>query len=214
MAITISGSGTITGLSAGGLPSGSVTSDTIANGSVAAGDLASTLDLTGKTVTLPSGTGGKVLQVVQAVKTDALALGTSGFTTITNFNATITPISTSNKVMVHVMFGGQDASGGGIAYRLVRNGSVITGAIGDAAGSRDRATSRTTAVMDNNHTVPAPHIAYLDSPASSSAQTYSLQVRIEGDGTYYFNRSQVDTDIANAYGARTIGAIILMEIAA
>ena len=49
MAITINGSGTITGISAGGYPDGTVTED----------DLASTLDLSGKTVTLPSGTGGK-----------------------------------------------------------------------------------------------------------------------------------------------------------
>ena len=48
MAITINGTGTITGISAGGLP----------DGSVVAADLASSLDLTGKTVTLPSGTGG------------------------------------------------------------------------------------------------------------------------------------------------------------
>ena len=53
MAITINGTGTITGISAGGLPDGSVT----------AADIESSLDLTGKTVTLPSGTGGKVLQV-------------------------------------------------------------------------------------------------------------------------------------------------------
>jgi len=53
MAITINGTGSITGLTAGGLP----------DGSVVAGDLASSLDLTGKTVTLPSGTGGQILQV-------------------------------------------------------------------------------------------------------------------------------------------------------
>ena len=48
MAITINGTGTITGISAGGLPDGSVT----------AADLATTLDLSGSTITLPSGTGG------------------------------------------------------------------------------------------------------------------------------------------------------------
>ena len=46
MAIVINGSGTITGISAGGLPDGTVTAD----------DLASTLDLSGKTVTLPTAT--------------------------------------------------------------------------------------------------------------------------------------------------------------
>ena len=49
MAITINGTGTITGISAGGLPDGSVT----------AADLATTLDLSNNTVTLPAGVGGK-----------------------------------------------------------------------------------------------------------------------------------------------------------
>jgi hypothetical protein len=57
MAITINGTGSITGLTAGGLP----------DGSIVAGDLASSLDLTGKTVTLPSGTGGKILQVFTVI---------------------------------------------------------------------------------------------------------------------------------------------------
>ena len=48
MAITINGSGTITGVSAGGLPDGSVTAD----------DLASTLDLGSKTLTIPTNTIG------------------------------------------------------------------------------------------------------------------------------------------------------------
>ena len=48
MAITSNGSGTITGVSAGGLPDGSVTAD----------DLASTLDLGSKTLTIPTDTTG------------------------------------------------------------------------------------------------------------------------------------------------------------
>lgn len=48
MPISINGSGSITGLSAGGLPDGSITAD----------DLASSLDLSAKTVTLPVGVTG------------------------------------------------------------------------------------------------------------------------------------------------------------
>jgi hypothetical protein len=40
MPISINGTGSITGISAGGLPSGSVTSDTIANGTIATTDIA------------------------------------------------------------------------------------------------------------------------------------------------------------------------------
>ena len=55
MAITINGNGTITGVSAGGLPDGSVDADT----------LASTLDISGKTLTLPSSVG----QYIQSQRT-------------------------------------------------------------------------------------------------------------------------------------------------
>ena len=55
MAVTISGLGTVTGISAGGLPSGVVTVDT----------LASSLNLSSKTITLPSTAANKVLQTVQ-----------------------------------------------------------------------------------------------------------------------------------------------------
>jgi len=48
MAITINGSGTITGVSAGGLPDNCITAD----------DLASTLDLGSKTLTIPTNTTG------------------------------------------------------------------------------------------------------------------------------------------------------------
>ena len=68
MAITIDGSGTITGISAGGLPDGSVT----------AADIESSLDLTGKTVTLPSGTGGKFASY--AIIADQKAAGTNAGT--------------------------------------------------------------------------------------------------------------------------------------
>ena len=58
MAITINGSGTITGVSAGGLPDGSVTAD----------DLASTLDLGSKTLTIPTDTTGLPSGVSDAFK--------------------------------------------------------------------------------------------------------------------------------------------------
>ena len=60
MAIQINGNGTITGISAGGLPAGTVTSATLA-----------------------SGVGGKVLQVLSAVKTDLQSSTSDSFEDIT-----------------------------------------------------------------------------------------------------------------------------------
>jgi len=88
MAITINGSGTITGVSAGGLPDGSITAD----------DLASTLDISGKTVTLPSNVGGittgKLLQVKQ-VGFDIAETSLSSDSNMDIFDTSITTQSNS-----------------------------------------------------------------------------------------------------------------------
>ena len=89
MAITINGSGTIGGVSVGGLPDGIVT----------ASDLTSTLDLSSKTLTLPSGTGGKVLQVVQSGKFNSVST-TSTSLQYSSTNPSITPTYSSSKILL------------------------------------------------------------------------------------------------------------------
>ena len=75
MAITINGSGTITGVSAGGLPDGIIAADELA-----------------------SGVGGKVLQVVQGLSTSSVSNATTTFTSAVS--VAITPSSTSSKILV------------------------------------------------------------------------------------------------------------------
>ena len=110
MPITLNGSGTVTGISAGGLPDGCIQS----------ADLA-------------SGVGGKVLQVVQSVKTDTVsgsvdAGAVTGFDS--TFNGTITPSSTSSLIyitgFVNVAVSG-NVSNVSIVYR--RNSSNLDTAV-------------------------------------------------------------------------------------
>ena len=72
MPITFNGNGTVTGLAVGGLPDGTVDADTLA-----------------------AGVGGKILQVKQAVKTDAFTSSAST-ADITGLSVNITPSSSSN----------------------------------------------------------------------------------------------------------------------
>ena len=119
MAITINGTGTITGISAGGYPDGTVTAD----------DLASTLDLTGKTVTLPSGTGGKVLQVQYNSTT---SIGSQAHTANTDnphsyLTVDITPVSQTSIIYVsYHLFGEWDNAGSydAVAYLSRRVGGT------------------------------------------------------------------------------------------
>ena len=205
MAITINGTGSITGLTAGGLPDGSVT----------AADIETSLDLTGKTVTLPSGTGGKILQVVQTVKTDTYSTTSSSTETdITGMAASITPSATSSKILVQVTLNlvvGNAFAGQYIV--LKRNGTNIF--IGDAAGSRVQATMAASFDLANDtHGPSARSFSYLDSPATASSVTYKLShADVSGAGNaIYVNRSINATD-SNSY-TRTASSIILMEVAA
>jgi hypothetical protein len=160
-------------------------------------------------VSLPAGT---VLQVVQTAKTDAFSMGTSDWTTITGFSAAITPSSTANKVLIRASIGCDASTGNAYIYRLLRNGSVPSGSVGNASGSRDQSIARKQRTADGNHSYAPAVMEFLDSPSSTSSVTYSIQVKAESNGTYYFNRTQNDTDTSNAFGARAMSSYTLMEV--
>jgi hypothetical protein len=165
MPVTISGSGTITGIATGGLP----------DGSIAAGDLASSLDLTGKTVTLPAGTGGKILQVVQGF-TDTQVTVTTATYTDSGLSANITPASTSSKILV---IANQQAkfyrAGHSYAgFRILRDSTTIIESVFDGNGPLDFGVDAGTA---GTHVRTRATYTYLDSPSSTSQLTYKIQGR-------------------------------------
>jgi hypothetical protein len=201
------------------LATDSVTADKLATDSVTASKIAAdavnSSEIASGAITsskLASGVGGKVLQVVQAVQTSAFSMGTSDWTDISGVTANITPSSTSSRILVSCFFGSVTAGANGIVLRIVRNGTAV--GIGDSSGSRDRVTVRGMREGDTNHTRWQPSFQYVDSTSTTSAITYKVQIKTEGNGTAWINRSQTDTDISNAYGGRGIASIILTEIAA
>ena len=54
-------------------------------------------------------------------------------------------------------------------------------------------------------------MTWLDSPSTTSATVYKLQIQMDA-GTFYFNRTNTDTD--NASFPRTISTITATEIGA
>lgn len=149
----------------------------------------------------------RVLQVVSSTKTDTYTMSSATFTDVTGLTASITPSSTSSKILVIASLTGtgQVATTGG-HIRLARGGTGI--AVGDAAGNR----IQDTAYFDASDRPKTVILEFLDSPSSTSSVTYSVQVRNEGSGTVYVNRSQSDTD--NAIFMRTTSTITVMEISA
>jgi hypothetical protein len=156
---------------------------------------------------------GSILQVVQTIKTDTFYSATSEtWYDVTGMSATITPSSTSNKVLVEFNLG-KVCGLNNNAFRIMRNGSLMPGA-GDAAGSRQQAHfTDSNQGRDGNHTGSLSY-TYLDSPASTSAVTYQLQVRAEAYTSQGFglNRSYNDNDGTAGYNSRCSSTVILMEI--
>jgi hypothetical protein len=156
------------------------------------------------------GSGQVPVQVVTVNKTDTFTVSSQTFTDITGLSVSITPTSASNRILVLASIA--IGSSTDFAYiRLLRNGTAIN--VGDAASSRVQVTGafgayNTTATYGMSQ-VP---IAYLDSPATTSAVTYNFQLRSGSTAAaVYINRTGSDRDTAN-YEWRTPSNIILMEI--
>lgn len=161
---------------------------------------------------------GKILQVVQTVKSDTFNTGTfQAWVSITGLSVTITPSSTSNKILLLGDIqgcGGPGPAGSGVlvAFKVLRNGADISGALGNSrAGFTQATVSNIRAVSDFNSSFRTP-LNYLDSPSSTSALTYQVQGAAEYNG-FSINRTGNDS-ASQVFSYTAISTIIAMEVAA
>jgi hypothetical protein len=164
--------------------------------------------LTG-TQTIPKATlpAGSVLQVVQTTKTDSFSTTSTSY--VTFITVSITPTSASSKVLV--TFGANGGTAGDVAHGylgMFRGATQLFKA--DAAGSRTGATS-----VINTGTQQQLYYGgtFLDSPATTSSTTYTIQVLSSNGQAIYLNRSGRDNN-APDYDGRSVSSITVMEISA
>ncbi len=145
---------------------------------------------------------GAVLQVVSAVYTTRQSFSTtSGVYQSTGLTATITPTSASSKILILVTATHQSyylsTANTGSSLGLNRNSTKIAGFVGSHVGT-----------VNNAETLaPTGSMTVLDSPATTSATTYTVLVTSLGASqTVYFNGTYAVTGFESF--------ITLMEIAA
>jgi hypothetical protein len=130
---------------------------------------------------------------------------------VTGLSASITPTSTSNKILVHYsVHMGQNAQYYLSAGDITRNGTAI--ALADADGSRQRATFGTQDGGNIHGSTYCYAGSYLDSPSSTSSLTYQIRIRSEGGNTVWVNRGN-EADGDSSVTQRLISMITLMEVA-
>ncbi len=186
-----------------------------------------TLGDSGDTFTVPSGVtltnngtasgfgGGKVLQVVQTVKTDTFTTTSGTLVDITGLSASITPSATSSKILVSASVWAGTALYV-VHLALFRDSTEIGKA--DTAGSRPVSfldvTGSGESITDGQIMQSTGEL--LDSPATTSSVTYQIKGarRYDNSGqTLYINRSYQDRDVGNTYDQRKVSTVTLMEIA-
>lgn len=154
---------------------------------------------------------GKILQIVAVNKNDTFSVSSQTWTDITGLSATITPSSTSSRILILASVAiGQSSD---FAYiRLLRGATVID--VGDPASTRVQVTGGS--IYPNttpSYILTQVPVTFVDSPSTTSAVTYKFQLRIGSAGTAYINRTASDRDEVN-YEWRTPSNIILAEISA
>jgi len=182
-------------------------SGTIPQGNIANSSL-------GAVTALPAGVGGKVLQVVQATKTDTFTTNATSFTLVTGLEASITPSATSSKIFVTVSIMGQRSNTNGEVGQITifKDSSNLINA--SSPGSRTPSITSGVQMGDSNGDVNAEPYSFsiLNSPSTTSSITYDVRVKqISSSGTVYINR--VEDDLDNNIRGRGISTITLMEIA-
>jgi hypothetical protein len=149
-----------------------------------------------------------VLQVLSTAKTNTFSRTASSgdYGDVTGLTVAITPSSTSNKILVMVSLACGGTSGQEMRYKIVRDSTDIF--IGDAAASQGRASG--AGRSNNGSTQEVLTGIYLDSPSSTSALTYKIQIGGEGSVAYRVNWCIDDAD--NNTVTRTASSITVMEI--
>jgi hypothetical protein len=142
----------------------------------------------------PAG-GGKVLQVVAAYTTTATVTTSSTFNT-TTLTASITPSSATSKVLVmhnlQEVYKNSGDADNAVKIRLVRGATALS-----------TSSNQTGWTQVSNKLTVSQSASYLDSPATTSSTTYTVQF------ASYINGQQSYVQLSNGESS-----IILMEIGA
>ena len=122
----------------------------------------------------------------------------------------ITPTRADSKILIMMNLNVGASNDGNLSVTLHRNGSVISGAVGANPGSRTPVTA--TEFTSSTSRQVQMNVTYLDSPASTSAQTYGFKFSVAENGnmTCYLNR---DNNFGGSYHTqKPISTITLIEV--
>jgi|11BtaG_2_1085332.scaffolds.fasta_scaffold44705_1 hypothetical protein len=130
---------------------------------------------------------GAVLQVKQTLYTDQFNKTTTAEEDITGFNVSITPKSTSSKILIQVHMVVSSGQNTGSGFTLKRGTTAI--GVGKDEGSRTRAGWAFDGGNSDNNRATTISYQFLDSPNTTSATTYKVTVFKHSTTAFNINRN-------------------------
>jgi hypothetical protein len=134
---------------------------------------------------------GGIVQVVRVVYTGQATTTSTSYVS-TGLQASITPRSASNKIMVsfeHSMYRVPNNLTAFHGIRIKRGTNVIYTPVTNSVGPYD------FGVYSANTVHGRSRVEYLDSPSTTSSITYSTEMALYGDGTLYSNYQDTSTAV-------------------
>ena len=151
---------------------------------------------------------GSVLQVVEGRLTSRQGNSTQTFASV-GLSASITPSSTTSKILVTVSVNSISCStGSGVHLRLKRGSTFpISNTSGGTIDTDDGFFAGGGAITDSSRQRASGTISFVDSPSTTAEITYDVEMRCTDSGTGYING--LDLTVGNG----SVSTITLMEIA-
>ena len=160
---------------------------------------------------------GAILQVKRTIKTDTgsfSSANTDTYVDIPGMSVAITPLSTSSDILVFWSINISQSTTATQHVKLLRGSTAI--GIADQSGNAAQLRINVVFRPDSSpydYNIGNVNGFVLDSPSSTSEQTYKLQGTLGHtyNGTFYINRAMTDQN--EDYSGRTASQIMVMEIA-
>lgn len=144
---------------------------------------------------------GLMTNVQSAVKTTAFSTTSGTFVDVTGLSVSITPTSSSSKVLVAVTIYAGNSGANLNSFNLVRGSTNIAQPAADTYSASVN-TSFQGSTDDQTAT-----LVFLDSPATTSATTYKIQMKVSGGTGYVCRRG----DLTTVTAASTITAAEVLQ---
>ena len=160
---------------------------------------------------------GAVKQVLNSLTSDksSYVTGTSyAGVEVTPLTLSITPASTSHRIMVNYNMTFEGSTGSTLGFRLYR----VVGGVPTLIGINTANTSQWNVTFvspydaDNNSTPMPANYLFVDSPNTTSEVTYKLHLVTTNTTSYTMNLNRSTTDPKNTY-EETTSSVTLTEVA-